>query len=214
MTRQGVENAAEQETGEKDLERPAGRPRFSETIVVEGRDDTFAVRQAADCQTIETHGFGLSDAMWRELAVANERTGLIVLTDPDSAGERIRKKITEKFPDALQAYLPRGKALKGDNVGVENAAPEDIVEALMKARRAAPVRPGSGKAAIFTHEDLDRAGLAAGAGARKRREAVCDALGIGYGNAGAMLRKLNAYGITRKEFDEALRSTDDQIHKE
>ena len=35
--------------------------KIEEIIVVEGRDDTAAIRRAVDAVTIETHGFGIRE---------------------------------------------------------------------------------------------------------------------------------------------------------
>ena len=59
-----------------------------------------AVSRAADALIIPTHGFGITKETWDVTAKAYEEKGLIILTDPDHAGEQIRKKLTEKFPDA------------------------------------------------------------------------------------------------------------------
>ena len=40
-------------------------PKIEEIIVVEGRDDTAAIRQAVDAVTIETHGFGIREETWQ-----------------------------------------------------------------------------------------------------------------------------------------------------
>ena len=60
--------------------------KIDEIIVVEGRDDTQAVKKAVECETIETHGFGMSDEMWKSLDTAYRNKGLIILTDPDHSG--------------------------------------------------------------------------------------------------------------------------------
>jgi ribonuclease M5 len=196
--------------------------KIEEIIVVEGRDDTAAVKHAVDAETIETHGFGLSDEMWTQIEKAYENRGIIVFTDPDRAGENIRRKIVSRFPDAGQAFLPREQAYKKNDIGVENASPEAIREALNKARSGGSAVAGEGKqrgraarqagsgSPPFTMRDMDEAGLR-GAGSRKRREIVAAAIGIGYGNSKAMLAKLNAFGINREEFYEAVRSIDNQM---
>ena len=78
-----------------------------EIIIVEGRDDTAAIKQSVDAVTIETHGYGIRPDTWDTIAKAHQEKGIIVFTDPDHAGENIRKRISERFPDALQAYLDR-----------------------------------------------------------------------------------------------------------
>lgn len=172
---------------------------IKEIIVVEGRDDTQAVKRAVPCQTIETHGFGISAATWEKLESAYRTNGLIVLTDPDHAGEEIRRRISERFPDAGHAYLPRRDAsAKDGDIGVENASPEAIREALSKVNHSLVEAESS-----FSEEDLLRYSLSGGEGSRERREAIGKALGIGYGNAKALLEKLNRYGISREDFEEA-----------
>lgn len=186
--------------------------KIEEVLIVEGRDDTAAVRRAVDAETIETHGFGLSEEMWKKIEAAYKKKGIIIFTDPDSAGERIRKKVTERFPDAGQAYLPRSEAMKKDNIGVENAKPEAIREALSKAH--CTVRDAQeDRTPVFTWEDMLNNGLCGGAGSRDRRQSLGDLLGIGYGNAHAMLNKLNGFNINREEFYGALQSINDQTVK-
>lgn len=183
-------------------EKAMNRPKIKQVLIVEGRDDTCAVNRAVDVMTIETHGFGMSDEMWQRIDRAYRTSGIIILTDPDRAGENIRKKILERYPDAGQAFLPRDKALKKSNVGVENAKPEDIAEAIEKALKNMRSQKRTEASDTFTTEDMDRFGLSGGPGASERRARLGDALGIGYGNGKTFLKRLNAFGITREEFEE------------
>ena len=196
------------------------RLRLSRAIVVEGRDDVAAVSRAADTLIIPTHGFGITKETWDVAAKAYEEKGLVILTDPDHAGEQIRKKLTEKFPDSVQAYIDRGDATDAGDIGVENAEPAVIREALEKAlarheerdpdKRG--IRRQTGEAAAAGKEyagmsDLAELGLAGCEGAAEKRAAVCKSLGIGYGNAGAMIKKLRGFGIgideLRKEVEKS-----------
>lgn len=65
---------------------------IKEIIVVEGRDDVTAVKRAIDAELITTGGFGFPKGVMERIKVANERRGVIIFTDPDFAGEKIRKK--------------------------------------------------------------------------------------------------------------------------
>lgn len=49
-------------------------------------------------------------------------------------------------------------------------------------------------------------GLLAGDNSSDKRDKLGRILGIGYGNSKQFLNRLNNYGVTRKEFDEALRN--------
>ena len=44
----------------------------------------------------------------------------------------------------------------------------------------------------------------------EKRERMGKILGIGYGSSSAFADKLNRYGITREEYNEALRNIDNQ----
>ncbi len=168
---------------------------IKEAIVVEGRDDTAAINRAVSALTIETHGFGMPESMWGIIEKAYKNQGIIIFTDPDYAGSKIRRKIAERFPDCKQAFLPKGKALKNGNIGVENATPEDIIEALRHAHCTASERDVS-----FTEEELFSCGLIGCPEAKERRERLGNLLSIGYGNSKAFLKKLNQFAITKEEF--------------
>ena len=177
---------------------------IKETIVVEGRDDTAAVKQAVDGFIIETHGFGIKRQTWELIERAYNNGGIIIFTDPDFSGEEIRRKLTEKFPSAKQAFLDRKLATKKGDIGIENARPEDIAEALTKAHCTVQTEGEES----FSQEDLFHAGRAGGKTSGRRREQVGKILGIGYGNAKAFLGKLNKFDISKEEFYEALRTID------
>lgn len=166
-----------------------------EIIVVEGRDDTAAIKRAVDAVTIETHGFGIRAEVWQRIEKAYRERGIIIFTDPDHAGNEIRRRLLARFPDAKEAFLAGADARKAGDIGIENGSPEAIRDALRKARRTL-----SESRSEFTMEDLHEHGLAGAAGAAARREQVGKRLGIGYGNSAAFLNKLNQYNITREEF--------------
>ena len=196
-----------------------GKIKIEEIIVVEGRDDTAAIKRAVTAQTIETHGFGMNEEMWKRIDRAYKSCGVVLFTDPDRAGENIRRKIKERYPLCKEAFLPRREAVKKGDLGIENAAPEAIVEALLKTRSTKsaglPDEDAEEKGTrLFTVRDMDSNGLSSGKGSRKKREKIGEMLGIGYGNAKTFLSKLNGYGVTREEFYGAVQSIGDTRDKE
>ena len=179
---------------------------IKEVIVVEGRDDEQAVHRAVEASTIATHGFGIAKATWELISKAYEERGIIVFTDPDFAGEQIRKRINAKFPGAKQAYLTQAEAWKNGDIGIENAKPEDIVDALNKARATA-----SEVAHTFDQSDLFELGLAGGPDSAQLRNLIGRELGIGYGNTKLFLKRLNEYAVTREELETAWTSCMHQL---
>lgn len=181
------------------------KPRIRELIVVEGKDDVAAVKQAVEAECLITHGHSLSDQLLDQLELAQDRRGIIVMTDPDYAGRRIRQRILERIPNAKVASLDRRSAEKAGDIGVENASPGRIIQALKRARASQTDIQEE-----FSREDMVVHGLEGVKGAKDRRLALCRILGIPYSNAKGLLPRLNAFGIERKEFEEAM----DQVHKE
>lgn len=175
-------------------------PRIEEIIVVEGRDDQRAVRAAVDAEVIVTSGYGLTRETWTRIAAAQARTGVIVFTDPDHAGDQIRRKINQKVPGCKNAYLTRSDARRKDNIGIENARPAAIRKALAQAHGT--VAPTT--SATFTLADLRHHRLVAHPQAARRREALGRELAIGYANAKQLLRRLNRCGIDRAQFEAAV----------
>ena len=70
--------------------------KIKEIIVVEGKDDTAAIKKAVDADTIETNGSAINDRVqFNKIRLAQETRGVIIFTDPDFPGEKIRKTIAE-----------------------------------------------------------------------------------------------------------------------
>ena len=162
---------------------------IKETIVVEGKDDIANVKRAVDCEMIATNGLGFGEDLINRLIKINERCGIIILTDPDYAGKRIRARLARHIPSAKHAYIDRKKAIKKGDLGVENADPEVIIDALKCAKAEATSRREE-----FTMADLVKNGLSIGDGSRERRAKLGDLLGIGYYNSKGLLAKLNSFG--------------------
>lgn len=170
-----------------------------EVIVVEGRDDVSAVKRAIEAEVIAVGGFGINAKVIQRIREAQNRKGVIVLTDPDYAGEKIRSIISKRVKGIKHAYIDRKDGTKDGDVGVENASPEVIIEALNKARCEIE------KVSIrFTMEDMFFFKLTGYPDSGKRRERLGKKLGIGYGNAVQFLSRLNNYGITEEEFSNAI----------
>ncbi len=173
--------------------------RIKETIVVEGKDDKAAVLAAVEANVLCTSGYGLNEELLALIEAANQKTGIIVFTDPDHAGRKIRERVLARCPGAKQAFLTRSQAEKDGDIGIENACPEDIVLALEKA--SAQTLEASGE---ITRDDLVLLGLAGSADSAAKREAVGKILGIGYANTKTFLKRLNYMGIGRKQLADAV----------
>ncbi|OAB33549.1 ribonuclease M5 [Paenibacillus macquariensis subsp. defensor] len=172
---------------------------IKEIIVVEGRDDTTAIKRAVDADTIETGGSAINARIIQRIALAQERRGVIIFTDPDHAGERIRKIIASRVPRCKHAFIPEADATRKGDIGVENASPEAIRHALDRVHTSY-----EGVESLIDMEDLVDAGLMVHPDAAARRMAMGNILGIGYCNGKQFLKRLAIFQITRDEFVSAL----------
>lgn len=181
---------------------------IKEVIVVEGRDDITAVKRAIDAELIAVGGFGINRKVLERIKEAQKRKGVIVLTDPDFAGEKIRNIIRKRVPDAKHAYIARedGTRAKDGNIGVENASPEVIIRALEEAKITVEE-----KREEFVISDLVFFKLSADPNAKVRRELLGKELSIGYGNANQLLSRLNNYGVTKEEFVAAMEKVEKNL---
>ena len=172
---------------------------LKEVSIVEGKSDVAAVARAVEADCITTGGFHFTRQTLKNISAAYNRRGIIILTDPDSAGENIRKFLTQRFPNAKHAYIPRDEATANDDIGVEQASPESIRNALAKVRTL-QINPRE----EFTTTEMVTLKLSGGADSSRLRDKIGAALGIGYGNVKTFVRRLNSYGVTREELQLAM----------
>lgn len=173
---------------------------IKEIIVVEGKDDTAAIKRAVEADTIETNGSAIGEQVLRRIELANERRGVIIFTDPDHAGERIRKIVARHAPGCKHAFLPQELAERKGDIGIENASPESIRQALSDLRTETADIAGE-----VTWADLMDAGLIVHEQAAARRLALGKLLGIGYCNGKQFYKRCTSFRITKDEFISALR---------
>ena len=55
--------------------------KIKEIIVVEGKDDTVAIKRAVDADTIETNGSAIGDHVIEQVKLALQKRGVIIFTD-------------------------------------------------------------------------------------------------------------------------------------
>lgn len=125
--------------------------RVRETLVVEGRDDAAAVCAILDADVIITNGFRLRKSVETRIRAAARDRGIVLFTDPDHAGEVIRKRIVALFDGGsgetpapmriFHARLLAEDAISDGDIGVENASSEAIAEAVLKSGATCFVPP-------------------------------------------------------------------------
>lgn len=174
---------------------------IKEIIVVEGKSDTIAVKRATGADTIETNGSAIDEDTLVRIQHAENTRGVIVFTDPDYPGRRIRAIIEERIPSVRHAFLEKKKTIakNGKGLGIEHAKDEDIRSAIH---------------AVYTIEDrpsieipladLMVAKLIGHPNARRRRDRLSEMLQIGQVNGKGLKKRLEMFRISTEKLEEAL----------
>lgn len=175
---------------------------FKEVIVVEGRDDTRRLKEIfPDIETIETNGSAIDKPTLERIKILNETRGVIVFTDPDFPGNKIRQAVTEVVPECKHAYLKKQDAIakNGSGVGVEHASNEAIKAALENLLTASKTIVEEIEMQFLIENQL-----IGHANSSFLREHLSDVLGIGYVNGKQLQKRLMMFGISKEQVIEAL----------
>lgn len=179
------------------------RIRINRIVVVEGRDDTANLKRFFDLETYETGGSAIDAEDIERLKLLQASRGLIVFTDPDFQGERIRKIIMAAIPEAAHAFLKRDEAAprgKG-SLGIEHASFESLKTAL-----SGSMDGGQAGKSDIVQTDLIKLGLIMGTESRRRREYLGDVLRIGYANGKQLLPRLQMFSINLDRLIEIMKN--------
>lgn len=170
--------------------------KISEVIVVEGRDDIIRLQQVVEADFLETKGSALGAEFFHLLEHVLETREVIVFTDPDHSGEKIRQAITARFPQVKHAFLSKKEAQpkKQGSLGVEHASDEALLAALHAV--ATPCRRRYGE---VSRTFLQQFGLWSGPGAKQRRAYLGEQLRLGYTNGKQLQKRLALFGITEEQ---------------
>lgn len=174
--------------------------RFDAILVVEGASDKAFISTFLDADFVITNGSEVSRETIEYLKEAKKTRDIVVLTDPDSPGKRIRDILDQSVPGLLHAFVPKEHSIKHNKVGVAESTKEDVLNALSHIVPSKDVKKGD-----LTLADFYDLGLSGGDGAKERRDLVAKKLHLGFGNAKTLMQRANALGISKEEIKEALK---------
>lgn len=176
--------------------------KVKEIIVVEGKSDTNKIKQAVQADTIETNGSALSKETLALIKHAHEKRGVIIFTDPDFPGNKIRQTIEREIPGCKHAFLPKKEALaksESKSVGIEHASVAAIRHALAHIQETAEEIKTN-----IDRKDLIAHGLIGTSDAKRLREELGIELHIGYTNGKQLLQRLQMFQISKEELNQAM----------
>lgn len=173
------------------------KKKIKEVIVVEGKTDTAIIQKLFDADTIETHGLALTKETLDFIEEMNKTKGVILLTDPDYPGMKIRNMIMKRIPHVKQAFVDKKDALGKRKLGIAEAREEAIIQALEN------VVSFSQDTQSISWEEFISLDII---GNKQKRLMIYDLFHLGYGNAKTLFKRLNMAGITKEDILEQLKN--------
>lgn len=185
--------------------------KINEAVIVEGKYDKIKLSGILDTIIIETDGFAIfkdreKQKMIRFLA---EKRGLVILTDSDSAGFKIRsfiKGIT-KCENVKNVYIPdvygkekrKTEFSKEGKLGVEGMKAQVIIDGLKKAGVICDENDKKTSREI-THTDFFEDGISGGENSSRTRKALARELELPERiSSSSLLKIINSY-MTYEEY--------------
>ncbi len=161
--------------------------KINEAIIVEGKYDKSKLASLVDAVIIVTNGFGIfKDREKLELIRYYARkTGIIIMTDSDSAGQKIRGYIKGAVHDGriINVYIPdvfgkekrKEKPSAEGKLGVEGISSKQIAEAFERAGITSSERTFKSDITTLTLYEL---GLSGGENSRELRKSLQKSLDL------------------------------------
>jgi ribonuclease M5 len=178
--------------------------KIKETIVVEGYHDKQALLKLIDANILVTQGSYLSEKTLKLIEKAHSTSGVIVFTDPDTPGKKIRTMIQNRIPDVKHAHIMQKDAKDKHKIGVEHASAEVLLAALNN------VMTVSDTISDLSLNDLIDCGLSGHTDSQRLRNCVAEKLYIAEGNAKSFLKQCQFKQITKEDLLEIVNTCKNQ----
>lgn len=174
-------------------------------IIVEGKYDKVRLENIVDAPIIDINGFNIfKDEKLKDTLKSLSENGVIVLTDSDTAGYRIRvylskilggDKITDVFVPQIPGKESRKRAASAEGyLGVEGISGDVLKDCLKNYCSGNPMRSDIDTA------DLYELGYIGRPGSRQKKNALLKHLGVQSNISNKFLLKIINQKYTRAEF--------------
>lgn len=197
--------------------------KIKEAVIVEGKYDKIKLSGILDAVIIETDGFGIFKDKEKQKLIRflAENKGIIIMTDSDSAGFKIRsfiQNITKSeniknvfMPDIYGKEKRKTEASKEGKLGVEGIKKEIILDALEKAGVFCDESQRNNVVEI-THTDFFEDNVSGGENSSLIRKALAKELDLPERiSSSSLLKLINSY-MTYDEYKNAVQKAKDRIN--
>lgn len=164
--------------------------KIKEAVIVEGNYDKIKIAGFLDGVIVTTHGFAVftNEDFIKTIGELARRTGIVILTDSDSAGMKIRNFVKQAASGGIvkHAYVPdiagkerRKRSASAEGLlGVEGMSEEVIINALRDAGCEIDDCVREDKASGITKADMYMLGLTGGGNSSEVRKRLSAEIGI------------------------------------
>ena len=196
--------------------------KIKEAVIVEGIYDKNKLEGFLDGVILTTHGFAVysNEDFVKTIQRLADTVGIVILTDSDSAGMRIRNFIKQKVdPSKVKhAYVPdiHGTERRKRNasaeglLGVEGMSESVIINALREAGCSVDDETCEEMSAGITKADLYALGLTGGIGAKELRGRLSHEIGVPAKLSTNMLLEVLNRTVSREELVDIVQKIKDK----
>ncbi len=157
-------------------------------IIVEGSHDASKISLLYDSIFVITNGYEIPSQEINFIKAIKEGTQIIVLTDKDEAGQKIRNRINDIRQDVINIEIEAPQSSK--KKGVAECYINDIRNALDKY---------TSKPDNYEEINLYNLGLVGKENSKEIRRIISNKFNLGVVNKNNMIKRLNLLGITNEE---------------
>lgn len=172
--------------------------KINEIIVVEGKSDKQFLETFLNADILTCNGSAIDGFDKNYLIELSKTRGVIILTDPDYPGQRIRNEISSYLPVCKHAFVRKENSIKRHKVGVAEASKEEVLFALENVVTFDESKKGS-----LNETDMMLLKLS-GLDSSANKEKVNKHFNIGHCNSKTLLKRLNLLNVSKETLEAIL----------
>ena len=164
---------------------------FDGIIVVEGRNDESYLSSFIDSLYVVTNGYEIPDDEVSFINNKRNNKAVIILTDSDEAGKKIREKLNSRINNGVNIEVDILKRNKNGKHGVAECQKEEIINVLKEHLSDKPNGKG-----MLTLNQLNIT--------KNQRAYLCDKFQLGNCNQKTFIKRINFLNISIEEIKNEL----------
>ena len=172
--------------------------KIKEVIVVEGKSDKQFLETFLDADFLICNGSAIDGFDKQYLIELSKTRGVIILTDPDYPGQKIRNEISSYLNVCKHAFVRKENSIKKRKVGVAEASKEEVLYALENV-----VTFDNSEVGELTATDLYLLNIS-GSNSSINKEKVINHYHLGHCNSKTLLKRLNLLKVSKEELEKII----------